>query len=116
MGSRRPRPTCSRSLSCRACGQGGGDRGPQSATVGDCASLALRVETADANGNPVGGVAVRLAAPSSGPSATFPGGKLTADLTTGADGTAAAPALTANSAAGSYKVLTASHGLPRRAC
>ncbi len=60
----------------------------------------------DSNNNPLEGVVVTFAAPTSGASGTFATNPIsaTATATTGANGVATAPAFTANSTAGSYTV------------
>jgi Bacterial Ig-like domain (group 1) len=72
----------------------------QSATVGGAFSSPLVALVTDAAGNPVSGVSVRFAAPSSGASGTFVNGSATTTATTGSDGQATSSAFTANSVAG----------------
>lgn len=76
---------------------------PQSAAVSKTFGTALQATVKDGGGNPVNGVTVTFTAPSSGSGGTF-GGSSTATATTNANGVATAPALTANSQAGSYSV------------
>ncbi|MBO9662154.1 Ig-like domain-containing protein [Dokdonella sp.] len=71
----------------------------QSATVGQPFPQPLKVKVADANGDPVPGVAVTFAAPTSGAGAILSA----TSVNTGADGVASATA-TANTVAGSYTV------------
>jgi alpha-tubulin suppressor-like RCC1 family protein len=66
-----------------------------------------RVQVFDAYGHPVSGAVVRFVAPGSGAGGTFAGGATAALATTDIIGIAIAPALTANTTAGSYS-LTAS--------
>jgi hypothetical protein len=77
----------------------------QSTTVGYAFASPLQVLVTDAYGNPVPGVSVTFAAPTSGPSGSFSGGDV---ATTNAQGVAAT-AVTANTKAGSFAV-TASVG------
>jgi hypothetical protein len=74
----------------------------QTATVAAAYSSKLKVVVTDQYGNPVPNKTVTFAAPGSGPSVTFEGGVTTA--TTGSDGVALSPALTANTAAGTFTV------------
>jgi len=71
----------------------------QSATVNTVFVTALQATVKDSFGNPVSGATVTFAAPASGPSGSFasPG-----TATTNSSGVATAPALTANTTAGSY--------------
>jgi hypothetical protein len=78
----------------------------QSTTVGYAFATPLQVRVTDQYGNPVPGVSVHFAAPTSGASGIFQG---TAVVATGPDGIASAPTLVANTRAGSYLV-TASTG------
>jgi hypothetical protein len=84
---------------------------PQTATISAAFPTALAVSVTDSNSNPVAGTSITFAAPTSGPSGTFATtpASTTATVTTGTDGTATAPAFTANSAIGTYTV-TASSG------
>jgi hypothetical protein len=81
---------------------------PQSATVNAAFGIALQATVKDRGGNPVSGVTVTFAAPSSGASATFGG---SATVTTNATGIATAPALTANGQAGSCAVTASVAGV-----
>ena len=74
---------------------------PQSATVNTAFATALVATVKDASGNPVSGATVTFTAPGTGASVIFGG---SASVTTNASGIATAPALTANSQAGSYTV------------
>jgi uncharacterized protein YbbK (DUF523 family) len=71
---------------------------------------ALQAAVKDANNNPVSGVTVTFTAPSTGASAAFSGSP-TATAVTNASGIATAPALTADSQAGSYTVTAAVAGV-----
>lgn len=82
--------------------------GLQSATVLQQFPLPLQVQVKDSAGNPVSGVTVTFAAPSSGPGGTF-AGPIT--VTTDSNGVATSPALTANSQAGSFTVTAAATGI-----
>lgn len=75
------------------------DSTTQSATVGQPFQRPLTVKVADANGDPVPGVAVTFAAPSGGAGAILSA----TSVDTGADGVASATA-TANTVAGSYTI------------
>jgi hypothetical protein len=81
---------------------------PQSATEGTAFGTPLQAVVKDGGGNPVSGVVVTFAAPGSGASGTFTG---SASGTTNASGIATAPALTANSRAGSYTVTASAAGV-----
>jgi streptogramin lyase len=82
---------------------------PQRGPVGK-AFQSLKAQVVDAFQNPVPGVTVTFTAPVSGPGGTF-AGKRSVKVTTGADGIAAAPALTANSQAGDFTVTATVAGL-----
>ena len=77
---------------------------PQSAVVGVAFAQGLQATVTDADGNPVSGVPVTFTTPSNGASAVFAGGTITVQVTTGANGIASTPALTANSTLGNYNV------------
>jgi hypothetical protein len=83
---------------------------PQSATAGR-AFAPLVATVLDQNGNPLGGVSVTFAAPSTGAGGAFAGGLATATVTTGADGVATAPTFVANGVAGGYVVTASVAGL-----
>ena len=83
---------------------------PQSATVGAAFTANLAAVVTDSYGTPVSGVTVSFSAPASGPGGMFPGGVNTA--VTDSTGTATAPALTANTQAGSYVVQASATGVP----
>jgi hypothetical protein len=70
--------------------------------------IPLTVTVTDQFGNPLSGVTVTFTAPSTGPSGSFPGGSLTATVTTGANGMAVAPTFTANTTVGGPYTVTAS--------
>ena len=77
----------------------------QTAKVGTGFSSPLQAEVVDTGGCPISGVNVEFVAPTSGPSATFPGAATNATVETGSNGVATAPTLTANDVSGSYTVL-----------
>jgi hypothetical protein len=79
---------------------------PQSAPVGTAFPAALAAKVADSFNNPVAGVVVTFAAPTSGSSGTFAGGVNTA--TTNASGVATAVAFTANATIGGPYTVAAS--------
>ena len=82
----------------------------QSATVNAAFTTALQATVKDASNNPLTGVTVTFAAPTTGASATFSGsGTVTA--VTNASGVATATAMTANSQAGSYAVTASAAGV-----
>jgi hypothetical protein len=81
---------------------------PQSATIGTAFATALKASVKDASNNPMSGVTVTFTAPA-GASATF-GGTAVATEVTSASGVATAPALLANSQAGSYTVTASAAG------
>jgi hypothetical protein len=106
-------------------GSGGSTPGPpasvqatagasQSATVSTAYSTLMKATVLDALSNPVSGIQVNFAAPSSGASGTFAGGSnsgLTLSVTTDVNGVAAATAFTANSQAGGFIVTATVTGL-----
>lgn len=69
----------------------------------------LWAQVKDASGNFVNGAQVTFAVPASGPSGTFNGSPV---VTTGTDGIAKAPPLTANNQAGSFSVTATTLGIP----
>jgi hypothetical protein len=71
-------------------------------------ATALQATVKDGGGNPLSGVSVTFAAPASGASVTFGG---SATVSTNTSGVATAPALTANSQAGSYTVTASVAGV-----
>ncbi|HEY1758522.1 MAG TPA: Ig-like domain-containing protein [Bryobacteraceae bacterium] len=77
---------------------------PQSTTITLAFSTALQAKVTDASNNPVSGASVTFTAPSAGASGFFPGGLLTAIVSTNGSGIATAPTLTANTAAGAFIV------------
>jgi adhesin/invasin len=79
---------------------------PQSAIVQTVYGAPLQVTVTDTAGNPVSGVPVKFAAPTSGPSGLF-GGQPTATVNTDVQGHAAA-VITANSIAGTFGVTASS--------
>ncbi len=81
---------------------------PQSTNVNAVFATALQATVKDASGNPLGGITVTFAAPTSGASASFGG---SATVTTNAGGIATAPAITANGQAGSYTVTASVAGV-----
>jgi alpha-tubulin suppressor-like RCC1 family protein len=82
----------------------------QSAAPGAGFAVNLQVKVTDGGGNPVSGVTVTFTAPSTGASGAFTGGASTATATTDAQGTATAPAFTANDQAGDYTVTASAPG------
>ncbi len=82
---------------------------PQTATVGSAFAAPLVATVSDSSG-PMVGVNVTFTAPTSGPTALFAGGSATATVTTGVDGVATSPQVTAGSAAGSYAVVATTSG------
>jgi hypothetical protein len=75
----------------------------QSAAVNTLYPLPIQATVTDAGGNPLSGISVTFAAPSTGPSGSF-AGNATVTVTTDAQGVAAAPPFTANAVTGSYLV------------
>jgi hypothetical protein len=65
----------------------------------------LAAEVVDTGGCPLSNVDVVFVAPTSGASATFPGAATTATVTSGSNGIATAPSLSANQVSGSYTVV-----------
>ena len=82
---------------------------PQSAAVTTAFAVPLAVDVRDAAGHLVQGVSVTFTAPGSGSSGSF-GGNASATAVTNATGRATAPALTANTIAGSYLVAAQAAG------
>jgi clostripain len=80
---------------------------PQSTKVSQPFPSPLQAILKDGGGNPVSGVSVTFAAPTSGPSGTFAG---LATVTTDSNGIATAPDLTANSQAGTFTVIATATG------
>lgn len=85
--------------------------GTQTARVGTAFGMALQAKVLDGTGVPVSGVPVTFAAPSGGPSATFPGGSPRTVVSTDASGVAIAPTLTANAVPGTYSVSATAAGV-----
>jgi hypothetical protein len=83
------------------------DGTPQSIAMNRPFSTTLKAKVFDAGNNPVPGVSVIFSTPSSGATARFAGNVNQQTVTTGLDGVAIAPTLTANNILGSY-VVTAS--------
>ena len=79
---------------------GGNGSGSQSTMIHTAFPLPLQATVKDSGGTPVPGVTVTFTVPSSGPSATFPGGVLSVQVVTDATGTATSPTLTANGTVG----------------
>jgi Bacterial Ig-like domain (group 3)/FG-GAP-like repeat len=78
---------------------------PQSTVVNTAFATALKATVEDQFGNPVSGVSVTFAAPTSGASGDFSGTMTTtATATTNSLGVATAPVLTANTSVGGYTV------------
>ncbi len=88
---------------------------PQTARAGSAFAQPLKAVVQDAFGNPVPGVSVTFTAPASGPGGTFPGGALSAAVTTDAGGVATAPTFTANGQAGAYTVTATAAGVSNSA-
>ena len=65
----------------------------------------LSVLVTDSGGNPLSAQIVTFTAPSSGPSGTFPGAVTQVQVMTNSTGIATAPTFTANTKAGTYKVI-----------
>jgi len=89
----------------------------QQATVGDPYRNRLVARVTDQHGRPVAGTAVTfsIGKASNGATASFPDGTFQATVTSGANGRAIAPALEANTTAGSFTVVAAiSAGTPIR--
>ncbi len=76
----------------------------QSAAASSAFGSPLVVVVKDAGGNAVVNASVTFTAPSSGASAKFSGGAITATVQTDASGSATSPTLTANTTAGTYTV------------
>ena len=72
---------------------------PQITTVSQVFAAPLQALVTDSVGNPVSGVPVTFSVPGTGPSGSFSG---VPTVTTGANGIAVSPVLTANSTAGSF--------------
>ena len=83
---------------------------PQTAAVNATFATAFQIAVVDRYDNPVSGVTVTFAAPTSGPGGGFAGGK-TVTATTNALGVATAPAFTANTNAGVYTVTATISGV-----
>jgi hypothetical protein len=89
---------------------------PESTAVGTAFPTPLQVSVTDANGNPVSGMTVTFTAPTTATGATglFSGAQ-TATAVTDSKGIASAPALSANTVAGSYYVTANASGVPNTA-
>ncbi len=83
--------------------------GGQHATVGTAFGTALAATVTDASGNVVPNATVTFTAPTTGATATFPGGA-TATATTNAQGVATVPTLTAGTTAGAFTVTASAPG------
>jgi len=77
---------------------------PQSAMVGSNFATPLSVFVRDAANRPLPGISVTFTAPTSGASAVFAGGLVTARVLADTLGIATAPVLTANSTAGTFAI------------
>jgi len=89
---------------------------PQSATVGSSFSVPLAVTVVDSDSNPVGGVSIRFAAPTTGASGTFANGMSTETDTTNASGVATSSPFVANPIAGGpYSVEATTTGVAKAA-
>ncbi len=84
---------------------------PQTAATASAFALPLVATVKDASGNPLSGVSVTFAAPSSGASGTFSGNTLTYVTTTNASGQATSTTFTANSTTGPYTVTATVSGI-----
>ena len=84
--------------------QGGG----QSATVNTAFAQTIKIQAVDLNNNPVPGVQVTFAVPSSGASGSFAGGVVAA--ITDSSGIATSPVLTSNTIAGAFSVTASVSG------
>ncbi len=84
---------------------------PQSATLGSVFATALQTTVTDGGGNPISGATVLFLAPVGGASGTFAGGSTSANVITGTNGIAVAPAFTANGVAGAYTVTASGSGI-----
>jgi hypothetical protein len=76
----------------------------QSAVVGHAFATNLAVTVTDASSNPVVGVSVTFAAPSTGARGSFSGNSATATATTSASGVATMPTFTAGTVTGAFNV------------
>lgn len=74
----------------------------QASVINTAFAEPLAVQVSNRDNLPRGGVVVRFALPESGPSARFAGGGRLAEITTGSDGIARSPLLTANALGGRY--------------
>lgn len=81
---------------------------PQSTTAAQQFPLRLQARVTDAAGNGISGAGVTFTAPSSGPSGSFAGA---ATVTTGFNGLATAPVLTADGIAGDFMATASESGL-----
>ncbi len=81
----------------------------QSALAGSAYGGPLKAQVADLFGNPLPGVAVTFAAPSTGPSVTFAGSPI---VTTDANGIATSPVMTANTVTGAFAVRATAPSAP----
>jgi hypothetical protein len=77
----------------------------QAARAGTAFADPLAAEVVDTGGCPLSNVDVEFVAPTTGAGATFPGAATTATVTSGSNGIATAPSLTANQVSGSYSVV-----------
>lgn len=87
----------------------------QSASIGSPFGAPLEALVLDSTNQPMSGVPVTFFAPASGPSGDFPDNTTIATSTSGVDGVAAAPDLTANSSQGEYVVTASVAGVPEPA-
>ena len=84
---------------------------PQDAQVTKPFTTNLAATVTDAFNNPVGGVPVAFASPTTGASGAFPTGSITASASTNSSGVATAPTFTANSSTGIYTVTARATGV-----
>ena len=80
----------------------------QTATVGSAFTQTIKIKTLDLNNNPVSGVLVTFAVPSTGASVSFAGGVTSA--VTDSTGVATSPVITANTKAGAVAVTASVSG------
>lgn len=84
----------------------------QQAPIGSVFPAALKALVRDSRGVAVNGLNVVFTAPAGGPGGTFAGAGSSITVTTGSDGTATAPAFTANTIPGTFGVTAAVAGFP----
>jgi hypothetical protein len=87
----------------------------QTAMVNTAFAETLKALVLDANQQPLSGIAVTFSLPTTGASATFPGGAATITAATDENGLAITPALIANGVTGSYYVVATVEGIAQSA-